>query len=255
MDKGRRKFLKVAGAAAILLGSKPAVNAIASGGEEEHSTAKKRDVRYAMVIDTRICLQHEDCHDCENACHFNHNVPKIDGKKEEIKWIWRDKYENVFTDQQHDYTIERLKGKPFVTLCNHCDDPPCVRVCPTQATYQLDNGIVTMDMHRCIGCRFCMAACPYGSRSFNWSDPRPNIEKQNPDYPTRTRGVVEKCNFCVERVTIGKKPHCELACKHGAIVTGDLTKKDSAIRKLLAENQVIRRKPTLGTNPEVYYII
>lgn len=256
MDKNRRKFLKVAGATAILLGSKPAVNAIASGGEEgSHHSGKKRDVRWAMVIDTRKCLQHEDCHDCEHACHFNHNVPEIDGKKEEIKWIWKDKFENVFTDQHHNYTVEKLKGKPFVTLCNHCDDPPCVRVCPTQATFQLDNGIVTMDMHRCIGCRFCMAACPYGSRSFNWRDPRPNIKKQNPDYPTRMRGVVEKCNFCVERLTVGKKPYCEEACKHGAIVTGNLMDKNSAVRKLLAENHAIRRKPTLGTNPEVYYII
>ncbi len=104
-------------------------------------------------------------------------------------------------------------GKSFRQLrlpvfCNHCENPPCVRVCPTKATFQRADGIVMMDYHRCIGCRLCMAACPYGARSMNYRDPRPFIAKINPDFPTRTKGVVEKCNFCEERLAKGMLPAC-----------------------------------------------
>ena len=101
---------------------------------------------------------------------------------------------------------EEYRHKPVLLLCNQCDDPPCVRYCPTRATWKREDGIVMMDFHRCIGCRYCMAGCPYGSRSFNWRDPRPFIKKINLEFPTRTRGVVEKCNFCVERLAPGSHP-------------------------------------------------
>jgi len=112
-----------------------------------------------------------------------------------------------------------------------------------------------MDMHRCIGCRYCIAACPYGSRSFNWRDPRPFIKNLNKEYPTRTRGVVEKCNFCAERLAKGLHPACVDACEEKALVFGDLEDPESEVRALLRENYAIRRKPALGTNPEVYYIV
>ena len=97
-----------------------------------------------------------------------------------------------------------------------------MRVCPTQATWKREDGIVMMDWHRCIGCRYCMAACPYGSRSFNWLDPRPYIHNPNPEFPTRTKGVVEKCNFCAERLGTGRPPACVEACPEKALVFGDL---------------------------------
>jgi len=205
MDKGRRRFLKIAGASVLLLGGKPVADAVASGPlpKEPVKISEQGDTKFVLVIDSRKCLAQGDCHDCEKACHVTHNVPEIDSAKEEIKWIWKDSYERVFPNQQHQFTNKQLEGKPFLALCNHCDNPPCVRVCPTQATFKRGDGIVTMDMHRCIGCRFCIAACPYGSRSFNWRDPRGYFKDgkiPNPDYPTRTRGVVEKCNFCAERV-------------------------------------------------------
>ncbi len=113
-----------------------------------------------------------------------------------------------------------------------------------------------MDYHRCIGCRYCMAACPFGSRSFNWGEPREYLDlaKLNPEFPTRMRGVVEKCNFCVERLAVGKLPAC-VEASEGAIVFGDLTDPDSDVRKVLRERFTIRRKPTVGTEPSVYYII
>jgi Fe-S-cluster-containing dehydrogenase component len=103
------------------------------------------------------------------------------------------------------HTSEEMDHRPFLVLCNHCENPPCVRACPTQATFKRESdGIVLMDFHRCIGCRFCMAACPYGSRSFNFRDPRPFIEEHQQSIPTRMKGVVEKCNFCAERLAVGE---------------------------------------------------
>ena len=115
-----------------------------------------------------------------------------------------------------------------------------------------------MDQHRCIGCRYCIAACPYGSRSFNWSDPREKLEKTNPRFPTREKGVVEKCNFCEERLAEGELPACVEACKddeNPAMVFGDLDDPNSPVRQLLSERHAIRRKPGLGTEPEVYYLV
>jgi molybdopterin-containing oxidoreductase family iron-sulfur binding subunit len=142
-------------------------------------------------------------------------------------------------------------------MCNHCERPSCVRVCPTQATWKRKDGIVMMDQHRCIGCRYCMAACPYGSRSFNFVDPRPTLQKSgiNPGYPTRTRGVVEKCSFCAERLARGKLPACVEACPVKALVFGDLNDPESEVARLLEEKYTIRRKPGLGTNPHVFYLV
>ena len=100
-----------------------------------------------------------------------------------------------------------------------------------------------------------MAACPYGSRSFNWRDPRPFIKDVNPDFPTRMKGVVEKCTFCDERVSEGLKPACVEACTEKVLVFGNLNNPESEVRKLLKENFSIRRKPGLGTNPEIYYLV
>jgi molybdopterin-containing oxidoreductase family iron-sulfur binding subunit len=112
-----------------------------------------------------------------------------------------------------------------------------------------------MDWHRCIGCRYCVAACPYGSRSFNWVDPRPHLQTLNPDFPTRTKGVVEKCNFCEERLAKGEQPACVLACQDKALVFGNLNDPTSAVRELLRSRHAIRRRPELGTQPEIYYLL
>jgi Fe-S-cluster-containing dehydrogenase component len=249
----RKRFLKLAvgavaataagGAGAVALGE-------AKAGEHGEEAGGGRR-RWGMVVDTTKCKT--DCTACIDACHLTHNVPNIGNLKEEVKWVWKEEYEHVLGDEPSRLS-EAKKRLPILTLCNQCDHPPCVRVCPTQATFKRGDGIVMMDFHRCIGCRFCMAACPYGSRSFNFKDPEPFIAKPNPSFPHRTRGVVEKCNMCAERIDRGLQPLCVGVCPSKALTFGDLNDPTSAVRKLIDEHLPRQRKPELGTEPSVYYI-
>jgi molybdopterin-containing oxidoreductase family iron-sulfur binding subunit len=278
-DTSRRTFLKVTGASVIGATAVPAVIAGASG----HHGPEEGKKQWAMVVDIQRCLREGDCTKCFDACHRVHNVPDISKRvppemlpKREIKWIWKEHYEGAFPEQQHEYIRQHLRGKRVPVLCNHCAEPPCVRVCPTQATWKRESdGIVMMDMHRCIGCRYCVVGCPYGSRSFNWMAPWPRIEHPdgsvtfdpkvgeppNMKYPTRMKGVVEKCNFCSERLAESERtggpfvPACVEACTAGALIFGDVGDPHSRVRKLLEARHTIRRKPGLGTRPQVYYIV
>jgi len=261
MKNSRRRFLQIAGVSALGLGAKPVLDAFASEGAQGSSyhVAKGEDAlsakQWAMVIDTRKLQTAKTLEPIIAACNKIHNIPTaIENKNHEIKWIWDAPYHNVFTDKINSFLNEQVEHQPFLVLCNHCENPPCVRACPTQATFKNDNGIVMMDFHRCIGCRFCMAACPFGARSFNFRDPRPFIETNNKEFPTRMKGVVEKCNFCAERLAVGKMPAC-VEASNGAIAFGDLYDEHSEVRELLKENYTIRRKQTLGTEPSVYYIV
>jgi molybdopterin-containing oxidoreductase family iron-sulfur binding subunit len=259
MESSRRSFLKIAGISALGLGARPVLDVLASSGETAKPKTMKGEnalsaKRWGMVIDTREFQSEEDLKPMIEVCNKIHNVPEFENPRHEIKWIWEEEFKHVFPMQEQDFLDDRLKHMSFLTLCNHCEKPPCVRVCPTKATFKREDGIVLMDFHRCIGCRFCMAACPYGSRNFNFRDPRPFIKKTNPDFPTRTKGVVEKCNFCAERLAVGKIPACVEVSK-GALTFGDLDDPESEVRKVLRNNYTIRRKPALGTGPSVFYIV
>lgn len=262
MKTVRRNFLKVAAVAALGWGVRPAAKLLAADGPSEGMFFASRHrvnygpnalkaKRWTMVIDTTK-LTPEISKDIVQTCHRIHNVPDIPGQQN-IKWIWETPMENLFLDDLHEFQPES-GAKTALALCNHCDNPPCVRVCPTKATFQREDGIVLMDFHRCIGCRYCMAGCPYGSRSFNYMDPRPYLAETTPEFPTRTKGVVEKCEFCAELLAEGKLPAC-VEVSQGALAFGDLADPESSVRKLLAERFSIRRSPTLGTNPCVYYLV
>jgi len=273
MDIKRRQFLKIAGLSTIagigapaafnlLLKGQPSPVSFASSGAETEASheAAPTGVRLGMVINQRVFDANRDlAQKCITACHTAHNVPDFGNPKDAIKWIFEVPYEKAFTEKSHYHRSEHQHESSFLVLCNHCDNPPCVRACPTKATFKRkQDGIVAMDYHRCIGCRFCMAACPYGMRSFNWRDPRPFIDKTtyNKEFPTRMRGVVEKCNFCVERLAKGLQPACVETCGNtGAMTFGDLNDPHSEIRKVLDENFTIQRKPALGTLPSLFYII
>ena len=261
METSRRSFLKAGGLCTLGLASLPAADALAQAALPKVMANPTALVgkKWGMVIDMKKCWEKgkEGCKDCVNACHVTHNVPDIGNVKEEIKWIWQDEYEHAFPGQATHYNEEFIHGKKFILLCNHCTNPPCVRVCPTKATFKRkEDGIVMMDFHRCIGCRFCMAGCPYASRSFNFKEPRPFIKTElNQTFPTRERGVVEKCSFCEERLAKGQIPACVEACKPGALVFGDLEDPKSEVRKLLASHYTIQRKLELGTGPNIFYIV
>jgi molybdopterin-containing oxidoreductase family iron-sulfur binding subunit len=267
MAMDRRKFLKIAGISTVLgLGGKTAFHLFAPGDVE----ASLKDMplaagkKWAMVVDSGK-LDDQIVDACIEACHKTHNVPDMGNSKWEIKWLWKDTFEHTFPDMGHAYTAEALEDQPFLLFCNHCTKPPCCRACPTKATWKRKkDGVVMMDPHRCIGCRFCMAACPYGARSFNWGDPRLAPKELNPEfptnleYPTRTKGVVEKCNFCSERITRGEYPACVVAAnefKEGALIFGDLDDPHSEVRMVLREHYSICRKPELGTGPNIYYLV
>ena len=293
MKNSRRKFLKIAGAIGLGLGSGAGLKAFASSEslksndpveDVEASSTDTGDLsigstnevggtypdkavetpkylpltatQWGMIIDTRKFKTSQDLMPVIEACQKIHNIPRHTSKKHEIKWIWEEEYFHAFPTQVNKYLSEEIGHRSFPVLCNHCENPPCVKACPTKATFKRQDGVVMMDYHRCIGCRFCMAGCPYGARSFNYIDPRQAIKDRdfNPEFPTRMKGVVEKCNFCAERIATGKFPACVEASR-GAILFGDLNDPSSKIREVLKSHYTIRRKPGLGTEPAVYYII
>lgn len=256
MEKlSRRQFLKLgaltAGLATLAGCSSANATQALGGGTYQRPANELQAKEWGMFIDMSK-ISEGDIAAMRRACHEAHNVPDIPVERHEIKWIWSEPYENLFLEDIHHNLSEESRKKPYVTLCNHCEKPICVKVCPTQATFSNAQGIVMMDMHRCIGCRNCMAACPYGSRSFNFMDPRPHIAELNPDYPTRSKGVVEKCDLCSERLAKGEMPICA-EMSNGGIVVGDVSDPNSEISQLIASNMTLVRRPGLGTAPKVYY--
>ena len=272
-DKTRRTFLKVAGLSAVGAVGGPAIVAFARA-----KMAVTGEKQWAMAIDVNKCIGTGDCNRCKKACDAAHNVPDMSDPRygvkpenlvrREIKWIWKEKYEGAFPEQQHALTSKVLADKDVPVMCNHCANPACVRVCPASATWKRkSDGIVMMDMHRCIGCRYCMLACPYGARSFNWMTPWPRpFDKHGAPpslkYPTRMKGVVEKCNFCAELLAEAQRqgkstftPVCVEACPSKAMVFGDVADTHSEIHKILRSQHSIVRKPAMGTEPQVYYIV
>jgi Fe-S-cluster-containing dehydrogenase component len=244
----RRELFACSGAA---LGS-----ALLGGNAVRAAEPGTRMVRWGIAVDLDRCASRTGCRACTEVCHSAHQVPQIADARHEVKWLWKEPFERVFPEQIHPWDPDARKQKPVLVLCNHCTQSPCTRVCPTGATWRRPDGVVAMDEHRCIGCRYCMTACPYGARSFNWEQP-----SRNPlggPYPTRAAGVVEKCTLCVERIDQGRTPLCVETCRAngaGALTFGDLEDPSSPIRQLLATRQVLRRRPALGTEPRVFYLI
>jgi molybdopterin-containing oxidoreductase family iron-sulfur binding subunit len=251
MKLTRKEFLMTAAATLAGITGAKSITTVKAAPASSASTGKPR---WAMAIDFQKCRWDQGCNQCVQACKQAHNIPDIPEKAHEIKWIWKEQYSSVFP-QQSQFVDPGITSHPLMLLCNHCSNPPCVRVCPTEATWKREDGIVMMDWHRCIGCRYCIAACPYDSRSFNFVEPRPDVVNINPAFPTRTRGVVEKCNFCEERLAEGLSAACAEACLEHALIFGDLNNPASAIRTALSSRYALQRLPELGTGPAVYYLL
>jgi Fe-S-cluster-containing dehydrogenase component len=269
MSRGLRRRELLAGAAAggALLCVSP------RGGLGGFGAARGSRIRWGIAIDVDRCARESGCRRCIDACHAAHQVPALEDPRHEVKWVWKEPFARVFPDQLHGFETENASARPVLVLCNHCQNAACVRVCPTAATWKRSDGVVAMDPHRCIGCRYCMAACPYGARSFNFEDhparalPRAGagqppaagaVATSRDHYPARAAGVVEKCTLCAERLDQGRLPLCVETCQDagiGALAFGNLADPASAVRRLIGARQVIRRRPSLGTEPSVFYVV
>lgn len=176
--------------------------------------------KYAFVIDQRKCI---GCHACTVACKAEHNVP-IGVYRTWVKYIEK----GAFPDARRYFLVNR---------CNHCDDAPCVKICPTRALYKRSDGIVDFDASRCIGCKSCMQACPYDAL---YLDP--------------VTHTAAKCNYCAHRTERGLEPACVVVCPERAIIAGDMQDRASELAQILAREPVRTRKPEQGTGPNVYYL-
>ncbi len=221
--------------------------------------------RWGMVIDLDKCTA---CQACVVACRQENNVPFAEEDQAEmgraIFWM------QVIPEIEGEYP--KLKARFMPRPCFHCDNPPCVRVCPVGATYKNPEGLVGQIYGRCIGCRYCTAACPYTARYFNWYAPQLPEEMAdnfNPDVYVRTQGVVEKCSFCVQRIRKAKDrarienrpirdgevvPACAETCPTDSIYFGDLDDPRSVVSILARSRRAFRVEEHLGTEPKVIYL-
>jgi molybdopterin-containing oxidoreductase family iron-sulfur binding subunit len=221
--------------------------------------------RWGMTIDLDRCT---GCGNCMAACHQENNLAAVGDdetqKSRAFHWL------RVLREVSGEDENVKVAYKPV--LCVQCDNPPCVRVCPVHATYRNEEGIVGQVYGRCIGCRYCMAACPYNAKVFNWFEPEwPGDLKQksNPDVSLRPKGVVEKCTFCHHRVIHAREQAraegreirdgevttaCAESCAAKAIVFGDLDDPDSEVSGLARSPRAYRPHADLGTRPKVIYL-
>jgi len=198
--------------------------------------------------------------DCVKACVEENNLDR-GGQMEYIRVIELDKGDRNLHigDHYYDHSLVPHPGKEYMPIqCMQCDNPPCVKACPVEATWTEPDGIVVVDYNWCIGCRYCMTACPYSARHFNWGEPEIpadelNIETHYLGNRPRMKGVVEKCHFCIQRTRKGIQPACMEACPTGARVFGNLMDPNSEIRYILENKTVFRLKEELGTEPKFWY--
>lgn len=202
--------------------------------------------KLAIGINLRRCI---GCNTCAVACKMQNNVP--DGM------LWN----RVLTEgcerfDSAEGTYPNLSRTYLPLACQHCENPACERVCPTGATYKDDKGRVEIDYDKCIGCRMCMAACPYNARTFNWNEPvrATGVGYGDARVPERARGVMEKCTLCKERTDEGDEPMCVHCCPADARIFGDLDDPDSAVSRLRREQSAEVLLEEKGTRPQVFYV-
>ena len=221
-------------------------------------TPAQPDVTFGYAFNISKC---EGYRNCVQACIEENNLDRNTG----TQYIRVFEIEGNEIDLAHgDATFQHevpAEGHSYMaTQCFQCANPPCVEVCPVGATWQEPDGITVVDYDWCIGCRYCIAACPYWARRFNWSEPEVPAEQLNPNQHylgnrSRKNGVVEKCTFCIQRTREGQLPACAEACPTGARVFGNLLDPNSEIRWVLENKQVFRLKEELGTEPRFWYFM
>ena len=220
LTKGTVAGIAAAGASLLLTDRASAHDGAHARYYDNFPRRSEMEHRWAMVVDLRRCV---GCRACTVACKSENNVP--DG----VFRTWL-RFEEV-----GEYPDTRPRYLPV--FCNHCDNPPCVPVCPVLATYKRDDGLVLIDYEKCIGCGYCIQACPYGARHLN------PVQK-----------TADKCTLCVHRLEAGQKPACVTTCIGGALTIGDLNNPTSEVSQLLAKFPVQTLKPEQGTDPMFFYI-
>jgi molybdopterin-containing oxidoreductase family iron-sulfur binding subunit len=226
----RRQLLGLAAAAALAPGLRLIELAQARSPEEAASALK----RWGLLIDVEKC---SDCDACVSACHEENGVTGHGRPATDAQWIRK--------VSLRDRATGHVQTLPL--MCQHCEHPPCVDDCPTKASFKRADGIVLVDKHTCIGCRYCVMACPFGARSFIHEP----VTGQKPDVP-RGKGTVESCTLCVHRVDRGETPACVEACSQ-AMLFGDLNDSSSEIHRRLKSEPSTQLRADLALNTGVRY--
>lgn len=214
------------------------------------------DVQFGYALNLSACI---GCRRCAEACHEENNHDRATNNSY-IRVLAIDKgtVDLAFSETQYDGAVPKQDKYYMPVQCHQCDNAPCVKVCPVEATWKEPDGIVVVDYDWCIGCRYCEAACPYHARRFNWTKPEIPAEEINPNQSylsnrVRPQGVMEKCTFCLHRTRKGRMPACLEACPTGSRVFGNLLDPDSEIRWVLENKRVFVLKEDLGTQPRFFY--
>jgi molybdopterin-containing oxidoreductase family iron-sulfur binding subunit len=205
--------------------------------------------RLGLVVDTKRCI---GCNTCAVACKMENNIPAKN---------WWNRILTVGGKGIDSFSGGyKAATKNYITLsCQHCENPACTRACPVKATYKdEETGVVYQDYDKCIGCRMCIAACPYtGVRSFNWDEPAYplGISTGDASVATHQKHVVEKCTLCNHRLARGEEPFCVISCPAYARYFGDFNDPASEVSRLIREREAMQLLPEEGTNPSIYYLI
>ena len=248
----RRSFLKAAGGLVLFSGgfAYGVPKMVPYHGIPPVEGSPLKGKRMGMVVDLNACR--EDCTACMDACRTENNVAKHDDKSIDIHLIRRVDVTRELSPGEYPDRVRKV-----LLMCQHCEHPPCAQACPVQATYQRDDQIVIVDAHRCIGCRYCMIACPYSVRFFNFLENPLEWDDLNKERPMRSHGVAEGCTMCAHRLDLGQPPACVEACREvgaNALDYGDLNDPESDISVKIAGGGAMRLREDLGTEPKVFFL-
>jgi Fe-S-cluster-containing dehydrogenase component len=254
----RRDILKIAGVTTIaaifsemVITGPFSTEAVSGIGRDDKDSSDSDQNEWHMVIDLEKCI---GCQYCIRACQATNDIPEDD-----MRW-------NVGFPDTTETGAQFYMTRP----CLHCNEAPCVKVCPVGATYKRKDGLIVMDYGRCIGCRYCQVACPYDARNFNWKEsslPNPYVpDWGTPEIARRSRGVVEKCTFCIQRIDRGlaqgltpgvdpqATPACVNICPVNARVFGNINDPESPVSKYIQSHDTFRLREDFGTEPKVHYV-